>query len=106
MIPVPMHVRDGAAEQSVYLLVGDSVSDDGGPALSLLPNTPAVQSAFAAMDSSMYFWRHNTTTGLALPFSIQPRAISCHCPHRPANMHRLEGSVRFYHAWVLASCCL
>ena len=63
MIPVPVHVRDGAAEQSVYLLVG--AGNDERPTLRLLPDTHAVQSAFAAMDRSMYFWRHNATTGQA-----------------------------------------
>ena len=60
---MPVYVRDGAAEQSIYLLIGDAAGDDDRPALRLLPDTPAAQSAFAAMDRSMYFWRHNTLTG-------------------------------------------
>ena len=63
---MPQYVRDGAAEQSIFLLVGAGGGLDDRPALRLLPDTPPAQAAFTAMDRDMYFWRLNATTGEAV----------------------------------------
>ena len=63
---MPVFVREGATEQSVYLLVGADSTSTESPALRLLPDTPTAQAAFAKMDRDMYFWRQNATTGEAV----------------------------------------
>ena len=98
VITVPLHVTDGSAEQSVYMLVGAGGGPDDSPALRLLPDTPAAQAALTATDREIYFWRHNTTNGETTT-STSVSAVSAlqrqqQIAHQDAAMQQLREAVR------------
>jgi hypothetical protein len=55
---VPLHttLKDGRAEQALYLLVGAAPAPGTPPPVRLLPDTPDSQLLFAQQRASTFFW--------------------------------------------------
>lgn len=63
VLEVPRTVREGAAEQHLFLLVGRPPAAGGAPAVSVLPDTEAACAAAAAAAPAMTFWQADRASG-------------------------------------------
>ncbi len=56
-------MREGAAEQHLFLLVGQPPAAGGAPAVSVLPDTEAARAAADAAAPAMTFWQADRASG-------------------------------------------
>lgn len=89
VLEVPTPLKEGVAEQQVYLLGSCAAAGGAPPATAVLPDTPTARAAAVATAPSMSFWRADAATGAA-PIDILPRFAASVCAASHVHNARLS----------------